>query len=593
MPFDGPIPRQMFIETNLLEEVIAQQMLDYEGDALLIALTMSGGLYISLPGICSALGLNTRGQLQRIQRTEALLPGLCQLSLKTRGGTQRLNCLHIDILIPWLTGLQRRGMSAEEESKLEHYIAALSQALQQAFFTAQTPLPVSLPISLPDQMFLPFLAEEPAEPEAATFIKETPTRQEQAETTAQRAVPQDQTSEAAVAELLMAAEQQEPETHPPLTKELTPEESQQELRALLTSIPYINSATTLATTSYQEDRAIREATLARKAAWEEEPDFRRMRYIASNQLYVYVGDPEFPLSIAEALQRIRALGESTILTARLLLGLWNIRRTEQQLTKDGSAVIRVDEILEWRGVQKHSRTYSGSEKRFTDGYQWKHKQQVHQDIKLLEQCYLRGQHTINVRGRSRRFLIDGPYLRVTSVKETTQIEEGEPVGYFVAPGAWINTYEEYGHVFFAEIDRRIFQLHPHNDQIALRIALYLTEYWRQLTRTGSYEQPIIMQDLLHSSMVTVDEKHLTSRFAPRVEAAIQRLVEQGIIGEARLLTPIPQNKAQWGKEWLQAKWCMLPPLDLMQRYQHSASELVTTPPLSLKEKPTRGRKKRT
>ncbi len=303
-----------------------------------------------------------------------------------------------------------------------------------------------------------------------------------------------------------------------------------------------------------------------------------MRYIASNALHIYLGDPEHPLSLAEALQRIRSLGETTILTARILLGLWNIRRSENQLTKEGSAAIRIDEILEWRGVEKHSRVaYPGSEKRFTDGYQWKHKQQVHQDIKLLEQCYLRGHHSVQVHGKIRRFLIDGPYLRVTSVKETTNIEEGEPVGYFIAPGGWINTYEEHGNLFFAEIDRRIFQLHPQNDQIALRLALYLTEYWRQHARAGTFQHPILMRDLLVASMVAIDERHLTTRFAPRVEAALQRLTEQGIVGTARIQSYLDRNQPQWGKDWLAASWSITPPREPLQRTL--AVELAVTPPL--------------
>ncbi len=340
---------------------------------------------------------------------------------------------------------------------------------------------------------------------------------------------------------------------------------QQELRAVLINVPYINSTAALITTNFQEDRAIREATLARKIDWEEDPEFRRMRYIASNHLHVYLGAPEHPLSLSEALQRIRALGETTILTARILLGLWNIRRCENQLTKDGSAAIRVDEILEWRGVQKHSRAYPGLEKRFTDGYQWKHKQRVQQDVKLLEQCYLRGQHIVIVRGKVRRFLIDGPYLHVTLVKEAANGEDSELVGYFIAPGAWINSYEEHGNLFFAEIDRRIFLLHPHNDQIALRIALYLTERWRQHVKTGAYDQPITMRDLLEASMVALDEKHLTTRFAPRVEAALHKLTEQGITGEVVPLTPIDRNQAHWGKAWLASQWKILPPRELMQQ----------------------------
>ncbi len=528
--------------SDVVEDVVAQRIISYQGDQLLTVLTARNTIYLSIPTMCVALGINARGQLQRIQRTSELAEGLCQFPLKTRGGKQRVNCLLLSKVSSWLSSLQLQSLSSESQSKIGHYQAEIVQVVTQSFLTMLTqegvpPSPTPLPFS--DVMLV-----EQGINESPLVISEIPLDGEQ-----------------------------------------------QELRSLFTSIPYISSTTMLTTTSFQEDRAIREATLAHKAGWEEEPEFKRMRYIASNQLHVYVGDPDNPLGISEALQRIRALGESTILTARILLGLWNIRRCDNQLAKDGSAAIRVDEILEWRGVQKHTRVYAGSEKRFTDGYQWKHKQQVHQDVKLLEQCYLRGRHAVIVKGRVRRFLIDGPYLRVTSVKETTQIEEGEPVGYFIAPGAWINTYEEHGNVFFAEIDRRVFQLNPQNDQIALRIALYLTEYWRQHARTGDYNRPLMMRDLLVASMVSIDEGHLTTRFAPRVEAALRKLVDQGVVGECRPLSEPDTSKAHWGKEWLEVHWCILPPYELMQHYMKKVPEAIATDPLVIESISTKRPKK--
>ena len=175
----------------------------------------------------------------------------------------------------------------------------------------------------------------------------------------------------------------------PLTEGALEQDPQLELRTLLAQLPQIKLTSTLAITSYQEDRAIREASLAREADWQEEPGHHRMRFVASNRISVYVSDPDTPFDVADALERIRALGETTVLTGRILLGLWNIHRSEGRLAKDGTAPIRLEDILEWRGVQKHSRTlYPGSEKRSTDGYQWKHRQQVHQDIKLLAARYL-------------------------------------------------------------------------------------------------------------------------------------------------------------------------------------------------------------
>src|ERR1019366_548888 len=210
-------------------------------------------------------------------------------------------------------------------------------------------------------------------------------------------------------------------------------------------------------------------------------------------------------------------------------------------------------------------TYPGATKRSTDGYQWIHKQQVHRDIKLLELCHLRGYHTINVEGKFRQVRIDGPYLRVASVRDVTNKTEADLIGYFIAPGAWINTYEEHGNFFLAEIDRRIFQLHPQKDQIALRIALYLTEHWREHLKTGGYTDPITIQELLIASMVPIDSHHLTTRFAPRVEAALATLCKQVIVGNARPLVPVDTTQAHWGKEWLHTPWSIVPPTNLFQR----------------------------
>ena len=65
----------MLDEGNLLfrqgdDEVVAQQTVEYLGDELLILLTRTGELYLSLASVCAALGLNVRGQTQRIGRTK-------------------------------------------------------------------------------------------------------------------------------------------------------------------------------------------------------------------------------------------------------------------------------------------------------------------------------------------------------------------------------------------------------------------------------------------------------------------------------------------------------------------------------------------
>lgn len=84
-------------DTDILEEqVIEQQIVPFLGDDLTAALTPGGIIYISLPGICKALGLLTRGQVRRIRETKSLARGLRRIPLATPGGIQRLNCLRVD-----------------------------------------------------------------------------------------------------------------------------------------------------------------------------------------------------------------------------------------------------------------------------------------------------------------------------------------------------------------------------------------------------------------------------------------------------------------------------------------------------------------
>ncbi len=331
------------------------------------------------------------------------------------------------------------------------------------------------------------------------------------------------------------------------------------LRTLLANIPQVDSASSLRILNYQEDRAIREAILARTTQWEIGPHSQMLRYVASNQLQVYLGNPvQFqPGRSANALLAVQS--ERTVLTARIVLGLWNSRRNDPRLSQNGSVAIRADEILAWRGVQKHQRTaYIGANKRFSDGYQEKHKQQVAQDMELLQQYYLRGSHTLVIQGKVMRLPVDSPYLDIIPIKERTS-GRGVSNGYLVSPGNWIDDYETYQHFFLADVDRRIFELNPQNDQLALRIALYLSEYWRQEARSGRYKEPLLMANLLTASMIPVDKANLTSRFAPRVEAALQKLYAQGVLGAIpTCLSCVDRSKAQWGNDWLAAYWSILP-----------------------------------
>src|SRR4030088_173490 len=89
-------------------EVVAQQTVYCLDQEVLLVLTDVRICYVSLPNSCAVLGLNTRGQLQRIQRTPQIFAGLRQLSVHTRGGGQRVNCLQMECILEWLSGINSR-----------------------------------------------------------------------------------------------------------------------------------------------------------------------------------------------------------------------------------------------------------------------------------------------------------------------------------------------------------------------------------------------------------------------------------------------------------------------------------------------------
>jgi hypothetical protein len=95
--------------------------------------------------------------------------------------------------------------------------------------------------------------------------------------------------------------------------------------------------------------------------------------------------------------------------------------------------------------------------------------------------------------------------------------------------------------------------------------------WREQAKENHFSQPMTMADLLATSMIEAEKRHLTSEIAPRIERALQQLEAMGIIGKQRCLTSVDTTKARWGKEWLAAQWELLPPHHLIQAYQATAT----------------------
>src|SRR6266496_2395408 len=341
--------------------------------------------------------------------------------------------------------------------------------------------------------------------------------------------------------------------------------------------------------SYQPDRAIREAVLAGQDEWQHINEV--LVYPASNQLLVYLGSKQKPLPVEEALKTIGQFSASTVLTARIVLAIWQQRRHEQRLSKNGSAAMRLDEILAMRGIKKRTISAypdSNQDLTYTIGYRPEDKQAILADLAILQQCIVRGECTIIVQGKWQSFSVDDEYLRSSIVYRNTR-RGREIAGIFVSAGDWINLYEDHSSIFLAAVEQKVFHLNPHDEQHELRLALYLTERWREQARQQHYDEPISMQELLEASVIPIDKKH-AYRFIPRIEDALHQLSVKGILGaEAQCLNPADRTRPRWTKEWLASRWVLLPPENVRDHYR--VTTITPVPALPAPEARSTTRKK--
>lgn len=345
---------------------------------------------------------------------------------------------------------------------------------------------------------------------------------------------------------------------------IPPQPEDPEAVGILTRIVDSDAAASLDTPSYQVDRAAREAMLSDKKSWTVEEGMQR--FTASNNLAVYFGNPDHPLDLAEAQEQLLRIRESTVLTIRIAEGIWNQRRRDDRYVRNGMVGITYNEILQWRGIQKHKRAaYPGAAHQVTVGWRTDDREDVRLDFEVASRLHLRGRHVVKAKGKERIVHVDDVYIRTTKVSQPALWGE-EHLGVFFAPGDWIADYEQAGNVYLAEIDRRVFQLNPQNERHELLLALYFTEQWRYQASEGDYTKPIGMEDLLRKSVIKIDHKHLVYRFIPRIEAALQTLQDRGIIGRYECLTPPDRSKGRWGNDWLKSRWRILPPAALAQSY---------------------------
>ena len=112
---------------------IEQRTVHFYEDQLLAVKGQDGQIYVSIRHLCDVLGLNQRGQVQRIERTTALNRGYRKGDVETAGGKQNTSLLRADLVPMWLAGLQTSRLADDMRSRIERYQDEAAKVLWEAF----------------------------------------------------------------------------------------------------------------------------------------------------------------------------------------------------------------------------------------------------------------------------------------------------------------------------------------------------------------------------------------------------------------------------------------------------------------------------
>ncbi len=101
-----------------MTEPLPQRIVPFYGDELIAAQQTDSTIYVLFTRLCENLGLARWSQVRRVQSHEILNEGFELLTIHTEGGTQAVQCLRLDLLPLWMSGLHARRVKPEIQPKL-------------------------------------------------------------------------------------------------------------------------------------------------------------------------------------------------------------------------------------------------------------------------------------------------------------------------------------------------------------------------------------------------------------------------------------------------------------------------------------------
>lgn len=119
---------------------VEQQTVHFYGDDLVAIRANDGNVYVSVRHLCDALGLDRKGQVNRINRSDVLQNGykggviMTPPSVDGRGGgEQQVGLMRVDLVPIWLAGIESKRVKPELQEKIKQYQREAAKVLWDAF----------------------------------------------------------------------------------------------------------------------------------------------------------------------------------------------------------------------------------------------------------------------------------------------------------------------------------------------------------------------------------------------------------------------------------------------------------------------------
>lgn len=116
-----------------MAELYHQRSVPFYGDEVVAVQHPDSTVYVLFAKLCENLGLTRSSQVRRVQRHAVLSKGLVLLPIQTESGVQDIQCLRLDLLPLWLSGVHASRVKPELQTKLVRYQEEAAVVLWQAF----------------------------------------------------------------------------------------------------------------------------------------------------------------------------------------------------------------------------------------------------------------------------------------------------------------------------------------------------------------------------------------------------------------------------------------------------------------------------